>query len=481
MLNKYISQQIIEAFGHKPTKNQEEVFKNLGIFLMPKTENEIFLLRGYAGTGKTSVIAGLVKATKTLKLKVVLLAPTGRAAKVLSNYTNKQAFTVHKKIYRQKTNTPGFGKFDLDRNLHTDTIFIVDEVSMINNSAFENSNFGTGRMLDDLITYVYSGKNCKLILSGDTAQLPPVNFDFSPALDKKTLEGYDMAVVENELTEVVRQAENSGILTNATNLRKNIADLQHEEMDFPKIDIANFNDINYINGRELIDAISDAYAKHGENRVAVICRSNKRANRFNLGIRNSVLYMEDELTVGDLLMVVKNNYFYKQVDTKIDFIANGDIAQIKKIHGYEERYGFRFADLSLSFPDYNDFELDAKVLLDTLQSEQASLSKDDFNKLYQNIILDFPEIKNKRKLYQKLKESPYMNALQVKYAYAFTCHKAQGGQWNTVFIDHGFINKDMINHSFYRWLYTAFTRAESELYLINFNKNFFPKNTIEYY
>lgn len=476
MLHKYIAIKIREAFTLTPMPGQQAVFESMGRFLHAKASTDaLFLLKGYAGTGKTSVIAALVKASESLGLKTVLMAPTGRAAKVLSKYAEKQSYTIHKKIYRQKSSSDGFGKFVIDKNLHTNTIFIIDEASMINNSSIENSNFGSGRMLDDLIDYVYSGKNCKLILSGDTAQLPPVHSDLSPALDKKVLEAYGKDVTEHELTEIVRQAESSGILMNATRLREKLSETKPgaTNISFPQIHLNGFTDVQAITGRDLIEAISDAYSVKGEKQVAVICRSNKRANRFNLGIRNSVLYMEDELTSGDLLMVVKNNYFWLAEDSKTEFIANGDIAEVQKVYGYEERYGFRFADVRLSFFDYNNLEIDTKILLDTLQSESPSLTKDEFTKLYHNVSADFLEIKNKRNVFEKVRNNPYFNALQVKYAYAFTCHKAQGGQWHTVFVDQGWITKDMINTGFFRWLYTAFTRAEKQLFLVNFNKDFF--------
>lgn len=483
MLNKFIQIKIREYFGHKPLAGQEEVFAALADFLNASApEEQIFLLKGYAGTGKTSVIAALVKAFEELKLKSVLMAPTGRAAKVLSRYAEKQAFTIHKKIYRQQSSNEGMGKFKLDKNLHTNTIFIIDEASMINNSSYENSAFGSGRMLDDLIEYVYKGKGCKLILSGDTAQLPPVHSVLSPALDKKELETYGKQVIEHELTEIIRQAQASGILYNATEIRRLLADTPYDTKldDFPQIQLDDFDDITRVSGADLIEEISDAYALNSERGVAVICRSNKRANRFNLGIRNSVLYREDEIAPGDLLMVVKNNYYWLEEGSKTEFIANGDIAEVKQIYGYEERYGYRFADVKLQFFDYDDLEIQTKVLLDTLHSESPSLGKEDFKTFYHNVAADYQEIRSKRQIFKKVKENPFFNALQVKYAYAFTCHKAQGGQWHTVFVDQGWLSKDMLDTGFLRWLYTAFTRSEKKLHLINFSNDFFGGEALEY-
>lgn len=483
MLDKYIQTKIREYFRHTPSFGQAEVIKALSDFVKASAPQEqIFLLKGYAGTGKTSLIAALVKAFAELKQKTVLMAPTGRAAKVLSKYAGKQAFTIHKKIYRQQSSQDGMGKFKLDKNLHTNTLFIIDEASMINNSNYENSSFGSGRMLDDLTEYVYQGAGCKLLLSGDTAQLPPVHSDLSAALDRKELETFGKDVIEYELTDIIRQARESGILYNATELRRMLADVSYggKPQGFPQIHINGFDDIIRISGRELVETVSDAYGKFSERNVAVICRSNKRANLFNQGIRNTVLYREDEIAPGDLLMVVKNNYFWFKEENHTDFIANGDIAEIKKIYGYEERYQHRFADVLLQFFDYENLEIHAKILLDTLHSESPSLSRDEFKQFYHNVAADYQEIRSKSKIFKKVRENSFFNALQVKYAYAFTCHKAQGGQWKTVFVDQGRLTQNMIDAGFLRWLYTAFTRSEEKLYLVNFSNDFFAGEALEF-
>ncbi|MCF6183991.1 MAG: AAA family ATPase [Bacteroidales bacterium] len=484
MLNDFLYKEIVNKLDFQPLRGQVLLIQKLADFVYAGSNPaEIFLLKGYAGTGKTSIIAATVKALQKNKIRTVLMAPTGRAAKVLSNYAKKEAFTIHKKIYRQQSSSNGFGKFILDTNLHKNTIFIVDEASMIANQSYENAGFGSGRLLDDLTEYVYSGLACKLILIGDTAQLPPVKLDISPALDKTILENYNYNVICYELKEVVRQEKASGILYNATKLRKIIEEsLQYgNKIDFkgfPKIKLSDFNDIEKLSGTDLIESISDAYNKYTEQETVIICRSNKRANKYNQGIRASVHYKEDEISTGDLIMIVKNNYFWAEDYDEIDFIANGDTAEIINISNYTERYGYRFADAVLKFYDYNNVEITAKILLDTLSSDTASLSYEQNKDLYKKIEEDYLNIKNKRNRFKKIKEDPYFNALQIKFAYAVTCHKAQGGQWKKVFIDQGWITEEMINKEFLRWLYTAFTRAENELSLINFKKDFFYKDEI---
>jgi exodeoxyribonuclease-5 len=464
MINKFLSAKIREYFPHELTLQQNESVDFLSVFIASGKEN-IFLLKGFAGTGKTSVISALIKAMDELKQPVVLMAPTGRAAKVLSSYSGKNAFTIHKKIYRQKTGGELYGTFNLNVNLHKHTLFIVDEASMISNSGQEN-NFGSGRLLDDLMEYVYGGDGCRLILIGDTAQLPPVGQVLSPALDKSQLEYYGFPVDQFTLTEVVRQAGESGILYNATCLRN----LLEEDFSgaFPKIDIS-FPDIRKISGEELIETISSAYGKDGIDETIIISRSNKRANVFNNGIRNKVLYREEELSAGDLLMVVKNNYFWSKTAEEMDFIANGDIAEIKRVQRKQELYGFRFADVTLFFPDY-EIEMDAKILLDTLQSDSPSLTFEENNRLFQAVQEDYADIGNKRTRMIKMREDLYLNALQVKFGYAVTGHKAQGGQWKNVFIDQGYLTKEMVNKEYLRWLYTAFTRATDRLYLVNWRE-----------
>jgi len=482
MLNDFLYKEIVNELDFTPLKGQLSVIKELTNFIsVSSNPNEIFLLKGYAGTGKTSIIAALVKALRKNKIKTILTAPTGRAAKVLSKYAKKEAFTIHKKIYRQQSASDGFGKFVLDKNLHRNTIFVVDEASMIANQSYENASFGSGRLLDDLIEYVYSGLLCKLILIGDTAQLPPVKLDISPALEYETLKTYGYKIIEFELKEVVRQQKQSGILYNATKIRKILnKSLPYQNnitfKGFPKIKLSDFNDINKINGTDLIESISDAYNKYSEQNTVIICRSNKRANKYNQGIRAQVHYKEDEIDTGDLIMIVKNNYFWAEDYDEIDFIANGDTAEVVNISNYTERYGFRFADATLKFFDYNNVEINTKILIDTLSSDTASLSYEQNKDLYKKIEEDYINIKNKRNRFKKIKEDPYFNALQIKFAYAVTCHKAQGGQWKKVFIDQGWITEEMINKEFLRWLYTAFTRAEEQLSLINFRKEFFYDN-----
>jgi exodeoxyribonuclease-5 len=478
MLHRYIASTITKHLGFEPNKGQKEIIDSLAHFAAPASnEKEIFVLRGYAGTGKTSLIGGLVRAAEDLKQKIVLLAPTGRAAKVLSYYSDHDAFTIHKKIYRRRSSTDGFGLFDIDTNLHTNTLFVVDEASMIANENVDASVFGTGRLLDDLINYVYCGKHCKLILAGDTAQLPPVGTNLSPALDKSYLEKYRKNIIEFELTEVVRQKKRSGILHNATLLRKLIDKYTKtaifSKISYPQLQIDDFSDTERIAGGDLIDKISQAYDKHGIKDVTIICRSNKRANRYNAGIRSTILFREEELAKGDLLMIVKNNYLWAESIENIDFIANGDIAEVVKIKGYSERYGYRFADVTLRFPDYDNTEISGKILLDTLHLETAALTSEQNKNLFFKIAEDFSEVKNKKKKYDEVREHPYFNALQVKYAYAVTCHKAQGGQWKQVFIDQGWITEENLDTEYLRWLYTAFTRATESLDLVNFNKEFF--------
>ncbi|PTN03142.1 ATP-dependent RecD-like DNA helicase [Mangrovibacterium marinum] len=472
MLKKHIEAQLVENLGFPPTDGQMHLAEKLAQFITAQSQDIIFLLKGYAGTGKTSMVSALVKTLDGFKIPTVLLAPTGRAAKVLSTYTGKSAFTIHKRIYRQKSSSDGMGKFALDRNMCKNCFFIVDEASMIANNSYEASVFGSGRLLDDLYEYIYAGQNCKLILVGDTAQLPPVGMDISPALDASELEMYGAEVEEIELTEVVRQQLDSGILHNATMLRELIAEDDFWGDYFP-IEAEGFPDIHRIGGGDLIEKISECYDRYGEQHTMVITRSNKRANKFNQGIRSTILYKDSEITVGDLLMVVKNNYYWIGEDERLDFIANGDIVEIKQIRRYEELYGYRFADVSLQFLDYDNLEVDCKIFLDTLNIETASLSSADNQKLFHAVAEDYMDIASKKKRWEKIRENPHFNALQVKFAYAVTCHKAQGGQWDAVFIDQGYLVEDMLNKEFLRWLYTAFTRPVKELYLVNFNKEFF--------
>lgn len=455
-----------------PTKGQEELSLKFADFVTESDPDSVFILKGYAGTGKTTMLSSLVKTFVKFNFRSVLLAPTGRAAKVLSGYTGHNAYTIHKSIYRQQSSSDGFGRFVLNKNLLKDTFFIVDEASMVPNTYAESSVFGSGRLLEDLIEYVYSGSNCRLILVGDTAQLPPVGLDVSPALSKIELDSYDRIVFEYELTEVVRQDQNSGILFNATLIR-NLITSEYFSPGYFHLECETFDDIRRIGGADLIEEISTCYGHYGLFETIVVTRSNKRANKFNEGIRSTILYKEADISTGDLIMVVKNNYFWLEENEKIDFIANGDIAEIVAIYKYEELYGFRFADVSLRMIDYPDIEIDCKIILDTITIESASLSSEQNRKLFDAVSEDYIDIRNKKKRWEKIKENPYFNALQVKFAYAVTCHKAQGGQWKAVFVDQGYLTEEMLNIEFLRWLYTAFTRPTERLYLVNFNKQFF--------
>ena len=468
MINNYLVQQIKGNFLYKPTLEQEKAVKSLADFLFSRQQDSVFLLKGYAGTGKTSLIGALVKTLDQLQQKCVLLAPTGRAAKVFSHYAKHSAFTIHKKIYRQRNYSNDMDNFSLDDNLHQQTLFIVDEASMIANDGLTGAAFGTGRLLDALIQYVYAGTGCRLMLIGDTAQLPPVGEEQSPALSPDVLKGYGLEVYEAQLTEVVRQMHDSGILWNATELRRYIS----EEVFFalPSIRVDGFPDIRIIPGNELIEAINDSYDHAGMDETIVVCRSNKRANIYNRGIRNMILYREDELNSGDLLMVAKNNYFWTEQCKEIDFIANGDIAVVRRVRRVREAYGFRFADVVLAFPDYGDVELEVKLLLDTLHTDTPALPKEQNDKLFYAVLEDYADITVKRERMKKMKADPHYNALQVKYAYAVTCHKAQGGQWKRVFLDQGYMTEDMLTPDYFRWLYTAFTRATETLYLVNWPK-----------
>lgn len=462
MLENFISSKIKAELPFEPTEQQAVLLDALGAFLMSTESEKIFLLKGYAGTGKTSVVSALVRAMNGLQQKTMLMAPTGRAAKVIASYSGFSAFTIHKKIYRQKSMAEF--RFQLADNLYNHTLFIVDEASMISNTGGD-TEFGSGRLLDDLIEFVYSGDGCSLLLLGDTAQLPPVMQPHSPALEKDKLAGYGLKVYEYTLTHVVRQALESGILHNATLLRQQL--MEEKTTELPKFDLEGYSDIKHLNGMDLIDEIQRAYNGVGVEDTIVVTRSNKRANMYNNGIRNRVLMKEDELTNGDLLMVTKNNYFWNKPYKEIDFIANGDILEVVRVRKYREIYGFRFVDLSLRSLDYG-WEIDARILLDILQSDSPTQANEIHQKLFEAVAEDYPEITNKRMLIKKIYENEFFNALQVKFAYAVTCHKAQGGQWKKVFIDPGQIADDQINSDYFRWLYTALTRASESVFLVNF-------------
>lgn len=469
MINNYLSSQILHNFPFNPTEDQVLALNLLSDFLLSEKQESLLLLKGYAGTGKTSLVGALVKTMVQLKQKSFLLAPTGRAAKVFSNYAGQKAYTIHKKIYRQKVFSNEPTGFLPTENLHKDTIFIVDEASMISNEGLDSFVFGTGRLLDDLIQYVYSGENCRLILIGDTAQLPPVMQTVSPALNLETLQGYNLAVQEIILTQVVRQTQASGILFNATNLRNALRNNTVEI--FPKLKLKGFTDFRKINGDELIEEISSAYSRDGIEDTMIITRSNKRATIYNNGIRNRILYREEELSSGDRLLVAKNNYFWTTENKEMDFIANGEIIQVLRVRKIYGLYGFRFANVLVRFQDY-DIEMEVKILLDTLQTDSPSLPKELNDKLFYTILEDYEDIPTKAGKMKKMKIDPHYNVLQVKFAYAITCHKAQGGQWKNVFLDFGYITEEMLGEDFYRWLYTAFTRATHRLYLVNLPKEF---------
>lgn len=469
MINEYLEKFIKGIFPYEPTLEQNVAIGKLAEFMASPRTDVVFILRGYAGTGKTSLVGALVKALDQLQQKSILLAPTGRAAKVFSTYAGHSAFTIHKKIYRQQSFSNEMSNFSVNDNLTTNTMYLVDEASMISNDGLSGNVFGTGRLLDDLVQFVYSGMGCKLLLMGDTAQLPPVGEEQSPALFSDALKGYGLEVWEVTLTQVVRQMGDSGILWNATQLRELIS--RDECISLPRIKVSGFSDIKVLSGEELIDTLSTCYDKDGMDETIVVCRSNKRANIYNKGIRAQILWREDELNVGDLLMVAKNNYYWTEKNTQMDFIANGEIAVLRRVRRVRELYGFRFAEVTLSFPDHEDFELDVNLLLDALQSDAPALSKENNDRLFYAVLEDYAELSTKRERMKKMKADPHYNALQVKYAYAVTCHKAQGGQWKNVFLDQGYMSEEYLTPDYFRWLYTAFTRATGTLYLVNYPKN----------
>ena len=463
---------LLKDFSHEPTVKQDSALHIVSKFLLSQSYEELFLLKGYAGTGKTSIVGTLVKNCWKINKNLVLLAPTGRAAKVISNYSNKEAFTIHKKIYYPKSKKGGGISFSLQKNKHKNTIFIVDESSMIPNTSPDSILFDKGSLLSDLIQYVYSGHQCKLILIGDTAQLPPIKLDISPALDKSTLENYfNKKVVTIELDEVVRQEKGSGILWNASIIRQSLEDEFYDTFKFEK---ENFPDIiRPYDGQELMSAIEDSYLNSGDEESVFIVRSNKRAFLYNQNIRSRILYKEEELSVGDHLMVVKNNYFWLETTSEAGFIANGDIIEILEIYSIKELYGFKFATVNVKMIDYPRMAaFETVLILDTLSSEIASLSFEDSNKLYQEVLKDYEHETSKYKKFLSVKKNIYFNALQVKFSYAITCHKSQGGQWDTVFVEQPYLPNG-IDKDYLRWLYTAITRAKKKLYLIGFKDDFF--------
>ncbi|MBO4442200.1 MAG: AAA family ATPase [Bacteroidaceae bacterium] len=464
---------IMANFPFEATPEQTVAINRLAGFVNDRTPRQVFLLKGYAGTGKTSIISSLVRTMIGHHRRVVLMAPTGRAAKVFSNTSGFQACTIHKKIYRQKSLLDA-DSFQLDRNLHEQTLFLVDEASMISNEGLSGSTFGTGRLLDDLISYVYSGKDCRLLMLGDDAQLPPVGELESPALSAQALSLYGLGVQEFCLENVMRQLQESGILHNATVLREYTRDVAMPGGFRFKLD--GFKDVVKISGSDLIETLSTCYSRDGIDETMVLCRSNKRAITYNNGIRNTILDREDELCRGDSVMIVKNNYYWtermiaEEGDSYTNipsFIANGDIAVIRRVRRQRELYGFRFEDATLSFPDYDDLEMEVTLLLDTLHSEAPSLTRQESERLFSNVMEDYADIPSRKEKMKKLRENEHFNALQIKYAYAVTCHKAQGGQWKNIFIDQGFVPEDGRDVEYYRWLYTALTRATQTVYLVN--------------
>ena len=470
MINDELKYRILQHFGFAPTKEQEHALDMFSLFMTDRMEHTVMILRGSAGTGKTTLAGAIVRAMVALKQKLVLLAPTGRAAKVFSQNAGHAAYTIHRRIYRQKS-AGDLSAFSLNDNLNLDTLFIIDEASMIANQGYGDSAFGSGCLLDDLIQFVYqnSDSNCRMLLIGDKAQLPPVGEDESPALLADVLQGYGMHVYECDLNQVLRQGEESGVLWNATRIRQMIT---HDEMtQLPKIRFAGFSDIQMVPGGELIDALSSSYYRVGVDQTIVVTRSNKRANIYNQGIRNMVLDREEELCGGDQLMIVKNNYFWTEGSKDIPFLANGDIAVVRRVRNVHELYGFRFAEVTMQFPDYDDYELTATVCLDTLTTEAPALTREQQEQLFNAVMEDYADIPTKPERIKKMKSDRYYNALQIKFAYAVTCHKAQGGQWAHVYLDQGYMTDDMLTPDYIHWLYTAFTRTTEKLFLVNWPPN----------
>ncbi len=466
MNSEKLQEKIRINFPFQATNEQNDIITDISEFITTIGNRSIYVLKGYAGTGKTTLVSSLVKSLPVVAKRHVLMAPTGRAAKVLAKYSKRAASTIHRKIYWIRTNKSGNTFITRKENTHTNTIFFVDEASMISEN--NEKAFGNRSLLDDLIEYVYEGLDCKLILIGDTAQLPPVHLEVSPALNEEILERKsNKQIISRELTEVVRQKENSLILNNATLIREKIA---KEDYTFPSI-ITNSEVIRINTGEDLQDALESAYSNNGINNTSVICRSNKRANLYNQQIRTKIRWQENEISSGDMLMVVRNNYFWLDESSKAGFIANGDIIMVTKINETIERYGFRFARASVEMVDYpKEKNLDLLLLLDTLTSESPTISYDQYQKLYKEISKDY---KGQKEINKKIKEDEFFNALQIKFAYAITCHKSQGGQWENIFVDMGYFTDQMLDKAYLRWLYTAITRATKKLYLINFNDNFF--------
>jgi len=466
-----LTYRIRRAFGFEPTAEQRRATEVFARFMTDGTGEPLMILRGSAGTGKTSLASGMVRALAALRHKMVLMAPTGRAAKVLALNAGTAAYTIHRRIYRQKQ-AGGMAAFALNNNLHSDTLFIVDEASMVANQGGGDTPFGSGRLLDDLVQFVYSGRNCRLMLIGDKAQLPPVGEAESPALNAGYMAGYGLTVYECDLNEVLRQSAGSGILWNATMIRRMIT--RDGDTQMPKIRLAGFSDIRTVTGSELTELLASSYSHAGTDETIVVTRSNKRANIYNNGIRAAVLGREEELCTGDMLMVVKNNYYWTEKENGGEdtpsapaFLANGDRCVVRRVRRIRDMYGLRFADLTVEFPDYDGYETTVTAVLDSLQSESPSLAREQTERLYEAVMADYADIPLKADRMKALRSDPYYNALQIKYAYAVTCHKAQGGQWAHVYVDQGYMTDDMLTPEYIHWLYTAFTRATEMLYLVN--------------
>ena len=471
MQSTTIATQIYEKLSVQPTENQKKIIESFSDYLSEDNSSTFFVLNGYAGTGKTTIIAAIVSALKSLGIKTILLAPTGRAAKVLSQYSGEKALTIHKRIYREQTNAAYESKFSLNINRENEALFIVDEASMLSSGTnADKTIFGSGSLLDDLIQYVRSGKRCRLMLVGDSAQLPPVGDSYSPALTPAEFLPFGDVVYET-MDEVVRQEQTSGILFNATLVR---CMLENNIFEIPHLDM-QYDDIESVSGGEFLEKLQDCYDRYGRDQTIVITRSNKRANRYNEGIRHNILFAEEEIESGDMLMVVKNNYHYTEriEDCPMSFIANGDIARLKRIRRFEELYGFRYASAVLEFDDYDNTEIECKVLLYTINSEAPSLTYEQSQKLFYEVEKDYTDIKSKIKRFKEIRENEYFNALQVKFSYAVTCHKAQGGQWSAVFIDRFLFGDEPMTKDMLRWLYTALTRATERVFLVNFDDKFF--------
>ncbi len=493
MMIDELKYKILQQFGFPPTAEQEQALDVFARFMTDSNPHAVMILRGSAGTGKTTLSGAIVRALQAIRQKVVLLAPTGRAAKVFSLNSGLPAYTIHRRIYREKAFSGVDGQFNLNDNLYADTLFMVDEASMIANLGLGGTTFGSGCLLDDLVHFVYQGHNDRLLLIGDKAQLPPIGEEESPALNAAMLEGYGLSVYECDLNEVLRQSQESGILFNATRIRQMIT---HDDItQLPKIRFAGFSDIKEMPGSELIEALGDSYHHAGLDDTIVVTRSNKRANIFNNGIRNMVLDREEELESGDIIMIVKNNYYWtekergevKSEEGRVKreesstqhsnippFLANGDRAKVLKVRRHIDLYGFHFATLLLRFPDYDNYELEATVLLDTLQSEAPALTREQQEQLFRQVEEDYQDLPLKADRMKAIRQDAYYNALQIKFAYAVTCHKAQGGQWAHVYVDQGYMTDDMLTPDYIHWLYTAFTRATEKLYLVNW-----PKTQVE--